>query len=87
MRHSAWGWTGVPAAMFESSPSSERCFCPKCGASLAFCSKRLTGEMHFMLASLDDPDAFPPESHYFCAEARPWLTIDDKLTRYKGNGE
>lgn len=88
MRDGAWRWTGKPAKPFASSPGVERTFCPECGTSLSFRSSAVSfsGQMHFLAATLDDPAAFPPESHYFCVEARPWAAVDDGLIRYEGNG-
>jgi hypothetical protein len=67
-----------PAAAFRATPAATRTFCPKCGTNLAFAADG-TGRVDLTLASLDDPDAWPPEYHIWTASKRPWLHLADRL--------
>ncbi len=88
----AWGrwpadgfaWTRGEPARFASSARGERSFCPLCGTPLAFGDPGDPTFVDVTLASLDDPSAFPPESHAWTASRVPWLEIGDELPRYAG---
>lgn len=56
----AFAWTSGTPAAYRSSPSATRTFCPACGTSLTF---DLDGDVMIdvTVASLDDPDAAPPD--------------------------
>ena len=67
-----------------SSPGVSRCFCPHCGTSLTYESERWPGEVHILLATLDDPGAFRPQMHVNVAEKLPWISLDDGLPQKPG---
>ncbi|MEL6584507.1 MAG: GFA family protein [Pseudomonadota bacterium] len=49
-----------------------RRFCATCGTPVAFYSERFADEIHVYAASLDNPEGFTPEAHYFAEEALSW---------------
>ncbi|MEM7524468.1 MAG: GFA family protein [Pseudomonadota bacterium] len=81
-----WRWTRGAPKSFESSPGVQRRFCGRCGAPLSFRSATLSDVIHFYTASLDDPEALTPTSHFFYSEKLPWLHVGDELPKYEGNG-
>ena len=82
-----WSWTGEAPAVFRSSPGVRRYFCGACGSPMAFAADRFAGEIHFYLASLDDPGAYQPRYHVHHAERLSWLHLDDDLPRYAAGSE
>lgn len=79
MADGTWAWTGVAPVVFASSPGVERRFCGRCGTPMSFRADRFPGEQHFFAATLDRPEDFRPEAHYFWAERLPWLHLADGL--------
>ena len=76
-------WSGIPRAIYNSSPDVERTFCPKCGSPLTYESEtRAPGEVHFHLGSLDDPTKAPAKMHVFAEEQLPGFDLADELPRY-----
>ncbi|MET0366352.1 MAG: GFA family protein [Sphingobium sp.] len=60
---------------FNSSGSSLRSFCPNCGTGLFFRNAEyLPGIVDIQSATLDDPDALPPQAHIQTAERIGWMT-------------
>jgi hypothetical protein len=84
----AFRWTGDQPASYESSPGVRRLFCGRCGSPMAFDADKYPDEMHFYVASLEDPEAFPPEVHVHFAEHLSWFDTADALKRFphSGNG-
>jgi hypothetical protein len=77
-------WTAVSSAdfrvtqgeavTFNSSGASMRNFCGKCGTGLWFTNEQmLPGIVDVQTATLDDPDAFPPQAHIQVAERIGWM--------------
>ncbi|MEO8242405.1 MAG: GFA family protein [bacterium] len=76
-----WRWTGADPATHSSSPGVTRYFCAICGSQMAYRADRFPGEMHFFAASLSDPTAYRPTTHFFAAEVLPWVHLADGLRR------
>jgi hypothetical protein len=63
---------GEPAR-FRSSPPVVRTFCCHCGTQLTFQHDKRGGEIDVTTASLDDPEAFPPEKEVFKEQKLSWV--------------
>ena len=76
-------WTGE-AAIHDSSPGTQRGYCPRCGSQMFYHSDRWADQTHLYAASLDDPRQYEPKAHFHWAERVPWLEIEDDLPKYEG---
>jgi hypothetical protein len=64
---------GTPKTI-NSSGASMRSFCPDCGTGLYFTNaENLPGIVDIQTATLDDPNAFPPQVHIQTAERLNWM--------------
>lgn len=64
---------GTPRT-FNSSGSSHRSFCPECGTGLFFRNPEvLPGLVDIQIATLDEPEALPPQIHIQTAERLHWM--------------
>lgn len=61
---------------FTSSPGAERGFCAVCGSSMLFRSERWPGEMHVVVANLDDGADRAPTAHVFWDTHVEWADVD-----------
>jgi hypothetical protein len=69
---------GDAVANFASSSFGRRKFCALCGTPLLVEVDHQPDTLDFSIATLDDPDAFPPAYHIFRASKVGWFeTIDD----------
>jgi hypothetical protein len=59
-----------------------RSFCAACGTPLTYQHDDFAGEIDVTVASLDEPEAFPPADHTWTSEAIPWLELGDALPRH-----
>jgi hypothetical protein len=75
---------GTPA-VYRSSASGLREFCPVCGTQLVF---RRPGEktVDVTMASLDDATAIAPEYHIWTASRIAWFDTQDELPRHVDAG-
>jgi hypothetical protein len=76
----AFAWTTGEPAVYRSSATAERLFCPKCGTQLA-----LRDEPDYLdvtLASLDNPEAVRPSYHIWTSSRISWFEIADDLPSY-----
>ena len=80
---SAYHYTGLEPGMYESSRGVRRHFCKNCGTPMAFDADRYPDEIHFYVASLDDPESLAPEFHCHYDERLSWLEISDDLKKTK----
>lgn len=72
------------AVAFNSSGASFRNFCGTCGTGLWFTNEQmLPGIVDVQTATLDDPDAFPPQSHVQTAERIGWMAKAHELPAYE----
>jgi hypothetical protein len=72
---------GNPAT-FRSSEHVLRGFCATCGSTLTYQHDSYPGEIDIATASLDDPEAAPPQDHTFAAERLSWMRVNDGLPAY-----
>ena len=74
--------------IYESSPGIGWGFCDQCGSSLTWEGESMVfgkekmsiTELH--ISSLDTPEEFIPELHWFDGERIPWFDAVDNLPRY-----
>lgn len=68
---------------YQSSAIGRRGFCPICGTQVTFQDDRLAGEIDVTTASLDDPEAVPPEYHIFTSTKLDCVKLSDGLPLYE----
>lgn len=61
---------------YTTSAGAERSFCTSCGSTLTFSSDRWPGEIHVVLANLDDPIDRAPEGHAYKDNRVEWGILD-----------
>lgn len=65
--------TGTPVG-YASSQGTTRQFCGTCGTGLFFLNEaQFPGQIDIQSATLDDPDALPPEMRIQTADAPRWM--------------
>ncbi|QRE73018.1 GFA family protein [Methylobacterium aquaticum] len=74
VRRDACRFTAEPA-WFRSSPRAERGFCPSCGTPLAYRADALPDEIDLTMASLDDPERFPPRDQVWVSRRLSWVAL------------
>ncbi len=76
--------SGAPR-LYESSPGVGRAFCGECGTPMTW--EGDGGEdgplVEFLISTMDNPDAFPPECHIHHQERLTWFETSDSLPRYR----
>jgi hypothetical protein len=93
-------WAGIPLSGFKfktsgvtsyaSSEGVRRSFCGKCGTSLTLFSEAFPEDIYVSVASLDDPNAMPPELHIWRSHRLNWFDTSKELPKYvrfKSDGE
>ncbi len=70
---------------YKSSPIAERGFCANCGSSLIYRGlvPQWSDWLAFRIASLDNPQDFPPTWHMGVESQMPWIDINDNLPRVR----
>jgi len=68
-------------ARHASSPELWRVFCPTCGTRL-FAERPSASRVGIALAAFDDPNALPPECHFFVSSKIGWVRLNDDLPQY-----
>lgn len=67
----------------NSSGKSMRSFCGQCGTGLWFHNEEfLPGLVDVQIATLDDPEAIPPEGHIQVAERIGWMKTASSLPEF-----
>jgi hypothetical protein len=79
-----FAWTAGTPAAFASSPGVERTHCPRCGTSLTY--RAGAGSLDVTLASLDDPEALPPENEIWLSHRLSWEAVDPRRRGYPEGG-
>ena len=83
---SAFAYTSGSPAVFHSSATAQREFCPHCGTQLVFRHSREPDWLDFTVASLDEPAQLPPQYHIWIQSRLAWLHLDDALPQYADSG-
>lgn len=89
----AVGWTAFKSdqfalsrgepALYRSSEHAERWFCGACGTGLYYINESvLPGLVDIQTATLDDPNAFPPQVHIQMADAIGWEAGAEALPKF-----
>ena len=79
-----WRLLGDETRIYRSTPPVERRFCGTCGTPLTFRSEKMTGIMHFYVAALEDPEAFPPQVHVAIEEKLCWMDVASDMRVVEG---
>ena len=76
-------YKGEPPKVYKSSKIADRAFCGNCGTTLYtyFETSEAVGFYAIRLATMDNPENFPPRSHFGVESQMPWLEINDDLPR------
>jgi class 3 adenylate cyclase len=84
-RRSLVSFTGESLKIFKSSPFAVRAFCGECGTSIYtdIHGADAADFYSIRLATLDNPEDFPPTCHFGVESRLPWLNIDDELPRIR----
>jgi hypothetical protein len=69
-------------AVHNSSPGVERGFCARCGTSLTYRRANRPGLFDVTTASLDEPDAFPPDKEIWLSERLAWEAPNPGLPHF-----
>jgi len=73
---------GTPKTI-NSSGAAMRSFCADCGTGLFYRNAEILPDIvDVQLATLDDPDAFPPTVHIQTAEQIGWMKTAHELPRF-----
>jgi hypothetical protein len=87
-------WAAFPQAQFRltqgeprsfiSSGAAMRSFCPECGTGLFYRNpEMLPGLVDVQAATLDDPEALPPQIHVQVAERLGWMADTSALLAFE----
>jgi hypothetical protein len=69
--------------LYRSSPDAERYFCGDCGTGLYYVNENmLPGLVDIQIATLDDPEPYPPQVHIQMADALGWEAGLGDLPRF-----
>lgn len=69
---------------YESSPGTLRQFCGTCGTGLFYVNETIfPGQVDVQAATLDDPDALPPQARIQAAEAPAWFARFSDLPTFE----
>ena len=72
-------------AVHASSPGVERGFCAVCGTSLSYRRANRPGLFDVTTASLDDPEAFPPDKEIWTEERLSWEAANPDLPQLRNS--
>ena len=79
-------YVAATPARYAASSRAVREFCGVCGAQITFTEHRYAGEqLDVTTASLDDPEAVPPEHNIFVHSRLAWMTRLDALPDRAGD--
>ena len=78
----AWTKGEDKVRWFDSSSFGKRAFCEGCGTALQVRVNHQPETVDFPVATLDDPEAAPPEFHIFWGSRVRWFDPGDGLPRH-----
>ena len=83
VRPESFRWTSGEERVrrYESSPGHERCFCERCGSSLASAHHGVVGEV--VMGTVEDDAGAAPREHIFVGSKAPWHRITDALPQHE----
>jgi hypothetical protein len=58
---------------FDSSDAAQRGFCSRCGSTMFFRSSQWPGEVHVVVANVDEPLDREPAKHVFTDTRAHWI--------------
>jgi hypothetical protein len=70
--------------IYESSSGRGWGFCDQCGTSITWEGEsfgKFVTEFH--ISTLDNPDEFIPDRHWYDSQRLPWFDVADNLPRYQ----
>ena len=73
--------SGTPG-QFNSSPAVTRGFCSHCGTTVTYQHASSTKTIDVATATLDDPEAFPPERDVWVEEKLSWEALTDSRPHF-----
>ena len=80
-------FTNGERKLYKSSPGIKRAFCSNCGTPLTWEGPSLTVPgtytIEFHISTLDNPDDYVPDRHWFHEERISWFDVTDKHPRYR----
>jgi len=87
-------WSAFPSARFRvvageartysSNGTAVRHFCGACGTGLWYVNEEvLPGLVDIQTATLDDPEALPPQAHIQVAERLTWMKAPETLPQFE----
>ncbi len=74
-------------SFYGSSPGVRRGFCARCGTPVSYQTERHPDQLHLYVASLDNPEDFPPRYHVYYSRKIEWLHADEQLPRHLGSDD
>jgi hypothetical protein len=78
-------WVTGTSSGYRASASGERRFCSACGSCLAL-ERTDAAQVSINVASIDNPNAFPPGRHQFAESRISWFHTVDDLPVHYGHG-
>lgn len=85
VRRSAFQLQKGALRIYQSSALAERGFCGNCGAQITFSHRDIPDIVDVTVATLDEPNAHPPDRHIFSPDRVSWLHLDEHLVAYPGD--
>ena len=76
---------GTPK-IYRSSSHGQREFCDLCGTQIAYRESVGATTVDINVATLDAPEAHPPESHVWTGSRIAWFETADELPRFEDEG-
>lgn len=76
-------WTSRETLAEWQNGTFARLFCKGCGTPIAYTDDAVPEMVFFYTAFMQDPEAFPPESHSYFSHKIEWLQTADDLPRHE----
>ncbi len=76
VKRASFSFTKAQPAAYLTDTRATRTFCPICGTSLTYEHPNRSGEIDIITATLQNPEAFPPNRSVYADEKLPWVLCD-----------